>query len=186
MAEKEQKVPKEQKATKETVLFDTANEISSLWMEFRKYVRFAFSNKPVDREKEQEFLSLKSDLSRLQRILGQRLPDGFRYGSRGMSDLMGQAISLVSLRELPLADKKGIYARWHDAHIKLQHMLGILDVMAEGHQVAFETVKAKTGNLKQDIGLIKEQKKSNVKKVVVALLIIAAVGGALYWVITNS
>jgi hypothetical protein len=185
MAEKAKKKTKE--AQQRDELLRAATEVADMWMEFRKFVRSAFGNKPINRDDEQAFLGLKSNLARLQRILGQRLPEGFHFGSRGMSELMGQSISMNTLRDLPLADKKGIYSRWHDAHIKIQHLLGILDLMAEGHNVVFETVKAKTGNLKQDIGLTGGKKKKKMSKgaVFATILAVAVVVVVVYYMMNS-
>ncbi|NQU41838.1 hypothetical protein HQ520_01035 [bacterium] len=164
-------------AEKNQELIDTASRISNLWMEFRKCLRMAFTTKPVTREQEQGFLDLKSGLARLQRSLAQRMPEGFRYGSKGMHDLMGSSISIATLRELPTNDKKQLYIRWHEAHIALQHLMGILDLLAEGYPVRFEALKKKTGNLKEDIGLSGDGKqKSKKKSAVVFLIVVIALG----------
>lgn len=162
-------------------LFNAAKQTEANWLEYRKFMRRAFGRQPITQQDEQKFLDLKSNLTRLQRVLAQRLPEGFRYGSKNMHDLMAQTISLSGIREVPMADKKGLYVQWHKAHINMQHMLGILDVMAEGHEVKFETVKAKSGNLKEDIGLDTGKKKDNKKKMVTVLLLAGAAAAVYYF-----
>lgn len=133
-------------------------------------------------QEEQEFLELKSQLTRLQRLLAQRMPEGFQYGGHRMADLMGKCISISVIRDLPLQDKKGLYGLWHQVHISLQHMLGILDLIREGHKVTFETVKAKSGNIKADYAASRKgKKKKDVGGTVVKLLVVAAILGAVYY-----
>jgi hypothetical protein len=183
----ELKKEKPRKRTKQEIkndeLIETASRISALWMDFRKTIRRAFANQPTGMNDEQQFLELKSHLARLQRIMAQRLPEGFRYGAKNMSELMAQAISMSSLREMPPPDKKAIYGRWHQVHVSLQHLLGILDLLGEGCVVKFETTKARSGNIKEDIGLTGgSKKKGDTKKKVLVLLLLAAAGAAVYYV----
>jgi len=160
-------------------LFATGEKICALWIDFRKYIRKSFSDQPVTMQEEQDFLELKSQLTRLQRLLGQRMPEGSQYGAHRMSDIMSKCISISVIRDLPLQDKKGLYALWHQVHIAQQRMLGILDLIREGHQVTFETVKAKSGNIKADFAASRKSNKkkdySGVIKGIIALIVIAAV-----------
>jgi len=184
----ELKKEKPRKRTKQEIkndeLIETASKISALWMDFRKTIRRAFANQPAGMNDEQQFLELKSHLARLQRIMAQRLPEGFRYGAKNMTELMAQAISISSLREMPPPDKKAIYGRWHQVHISLQHLLGILDLLGDGYVVKFETTKARSGNIKEDIGLTDGSKKKSgaQNKVVALVLLIAAAAAAYYYV----
>jgi hypothetical protein len=167
-------------------LMETAGKIAMHWSEFRKTIRRAFANQPVGANEEQHFLELKSNLARLQRIMAQRLPEGFRYGAKGMTELMAQAISISSLREMPTPDKKAIYGRWHQVHISLQHLLGMLDLLGEGYPVKFEAAKAKSGNIKEDIGLTGDNKKSgDAKKKAILVVVLIAAAGAAVWYLTK-
>ena len=173
--------------TKNDELIETASKISALWMDFRKTIRRAFANQPTGMNDEQQFLELKSHLARLQRIMAQRLPEGFRYGARNMTELMAQAISISSLREMPPPDKKAFYGRWHQVHISLQHLLGILDLLGEGCVVKFETSKAKSGNIKEDIGLTGGSgKKGDTRKKAFLVFLLLAAAGAAAWYMTNK
>lgn len=180
---KEPKQPRKNAAQlKNEEIIGAATRVSTLWLDFRKVVRRAFSNQPSAMDEEQKFLDLKSNLARYQRILAQRLPEGFRYGGKGMTDLMGQAISIGGLREMPAQDKKGVYERWHRAHISLQHLIGILDLLQEGFPVKFESAKGKTGNIKADIGGGGKKKKAMDKKKLVIGVLLAAGAAYAAWI----
>jgi len=174
---------KKKKPTKTEELVSAAENVVSLWVEFRKCFRRAFGSHEITPQEEQHFLEIKSNLSRLQRVLAQRLPEGFKYGSKGITELMAQCVSIASLRELPVNDKKGLYLEWHKAFISLQNLRGILDMMEEGHHIAFETTQAKSGNLKQDMkggGKKKGEGMAKLGKAVVSIAVIGAVAWFLF------
>ncbi len=170
---------KRKKPTKTEELVSAASKVASLWMDFRKGFQRALGAKEITNQDEQHFLEIKSHLSRLQRILAQRLPEGFKYGSKRMTEIMGQTISISALREMPPSDRRSIYQQWHEAYIALENLQGILDVMEEGFPVKFEVAQAKSGNIKKDLAA-KEDKKSGGGVKILAVIIIAAVGYYLY------
>lgn len=158
-------------------LLEAGTQVSALWMEFRKHFRKAFTNQEIDQAEEQRFLELKSDITRLQRILAQNLPEGFDYNAARIGNVMTQAISIDTLRDMPLKDKKSLYDEWHAAYISIQNMLGVIDTMAEGHHVTFSVKKVGSGNIKQSLsGSDEEQKKSGGGKAMGIVAAIAVVG----------
>ncbi len=181
---KKKKLSEEEKLYSD--LLQAANNVISLWMEFRRYFRMAFSNQEIKPEMEQQFLDIKSNMARLQRFLGQRLPRGFHYGSQGITDMMSQSISIEALRDLPLTDKKGLYEKWHGCYMRLQNLLGILDVMHEGYEVTFEDPKSKSGNIKVDqAAASKKGKKKDNSGTIKMVVAIAAIAGAIFYIINK-
>lgn len=157
-------------------LFKTGEKICTLWLDFRKHMRKAFSDQPLGMQEEQEFLDLKSQLTKLQRILTQRLPEAAQSGgAKKMTELMSKCISINVIRDLPLQDKKGLYASWHQLHIQQQHMLGILDLLKEGLKVRFEADKKKTGAKSAGVAKPKKDVKKTVGTAIGGLLTAAVV-----------
>ena len=169
---------KEKKLTQNEELVDVAKQVASLWMDFRANFRRAFSAQEITAEEERHFLDVKSQLSRSQRILSQRLPEGFRWGSKRMTGLMQQCISIAALREMPMADKKALYEEWHGAYISLENLLGVLDVRIDGYPVSFHTANPKSGNIKEQMKKDRQGKarksQSGPAVVLLALILIAA------------
>lgn len=170
-----------QKESKWDAVLETANNLNSLWMEFRKSLRKAYSPQEIQTAEEQQFLEVKSELSRAQRSLGQTLPEGAHYSAKTISDLMGQCVSIGNIRELPPTDKKNLYDKWHECYIGIQRLVGTLEIMRQGYPVEFKVARTKTGNVKTDLRAGKEKKKSNLGKNIVAIVIFLVVGGIAYW-----
>jgi hypothetical protein len=177
---------KKKKPTKTEELVSSAENVISLWVEFRKCFRRAFGSHEITPQEEQHFLEIKSNLSRLQRVLAQRLPEGFKYGSKGITELMAQCVSIASLRELPANDKKGLYQEWHKAFISLQNLRGILDMMEEGHHITFETTQAKSGNLKKDMRGGDKKEVGAMAKYGKTVVTIAIIGAVVWFLYTKS
>lgn len=174
------------KPSKTEMLIESADQVSALWMDFRKCLQKAFSNQEVTHAEEQHFLEVKSNLSRLQRVLSQRLPDGIHYGAKRMTGIMGQAVSIAALREMPLPDKKSLYRQWHETNIAIESVRGIVDVIHEGYPVTLQSsVQVRSGNIKAELGggKAKKKKKSSTALAAVVLIVIAA---AVWWYMTNN
>ncbi len=171
------------KPTQADEILDAAEHVVGLWMEFRKFFRKAFTSDPITQAEEQTFLRIKSDMSRYQRILGQRVPAGFKYGHKRITDIMAKSISIAALREQPLQDKKNLYAQWHESYVALQNLLGVLDIMREGFPVKFETATVKkTGNVKADLASSSGKKKGGgAGKALKAIIALAVIGAAAYY-----
>jgi hypothetical protein len=172
---------KKKKPSKHDELVRMGARVADLWMEFRKHFRLAYVKRPIARAEEQMFLDIKSEMARLQRALAHNLPEGFRYGSKRITDIMAQSISISALRDLPSADKKALYQRWHEAYIALQNLLGTLDILQEGYPVRFQVAKARTGNVKADLAG-PAKKKHNVKNVLAGMVAIAIVAAFIWWI----
>jgi len=173
---------KKQKITPEQQLLDTGMNLASHWLDFRKFFRKAFSNQPIAQDEEHHFLKIKSEITRIQRILAQNLPEGLDYGVARINNVMTQAISIETLREMPANDKKSLYDEWHAAYIRIQNMLGVLDVIAQGHKVKFAVQRVKSANIKESIGAIDTNKKDGkFQKYLMKAVVLAAVGAAVWY-----
>jgi hypothetical protein len=157
-----------------------ANSVAALWMDFRKYLRKGLRNQEILPEDEQRFLEVKSELARLQRFLGQKLPEGLLYGSKNIAEVMTSSISIGTVHDLPSADKRGLYERWHECYVAIQRLLGTLDVLRDGYPAQFQIAKARSINVKESIGLVAAKKRSAKKMLGVALVIVAGAAAAYY------
>jgi len=163
----------------------SADKLVSLWMEFRKSLRRAFSNSEIPSAEEMRFLEVKSELSQTQRYLAPRLPAGLKYGGKDITELMMQSVSIYNVRELPGSDKKQLYDQWHKCYIQLQRLLGVIDVMREGHSVQFKVEKkGSSGNVKESLGMSRAKKKNTKKKVIIGVAV--AIGFAVGFYLTTQ
>jgi len=173
------------KASKYDELLAAANGVSALWMEFRKHLRKSFGAQEIQMAEEQRFLEVKSELSRLQRFLAQKLPEGLQYGSKDVSEVMMASVSIGTVRDLPAVDKKNLYQRWHDCYIGLQRLLGVLDVLRDGYPVQFHTAKVRSSNVKESIGLV-QRKKNPTKKVLTAAIVLIVIAAAAFFYMSSQ
>lgn len=173
------------KLSKQEQLVMTADKVSALWMDFRKSLQSGFLSREITPADEQHFLEIKSNLSRLQRLMSQRLPEGVHYGSKRMTQIMSQAVSIAALREMPLNDKKSLYQLWHDANIALESVRGVIDVIVDGFPVTIQaTTQVRSGNIKQEMSGSKGKKKS--KAGPIAVLVVIVVAAAAWWYYKNN
>ncbi len=175
------------KQNKTQELAEATDKVIGLWLKMRSVFRQTAEKDQPEAEEEHNFLELKSQIARLQRFIGLRLPENYKFGSSRMSDLMGQVVSLQALSDLPEPDRSSLYNEWHESYIMLQQLRGVIDVMLEGFPVTFEGVKRSSGNIKQDLQGGSGRSKKNAQQVmknlftaVVAILVIGAVGYYLY------
>jgi hypothetical protein len=172
---------KQQKPSKNEELVEVAKQVAALWMDFRNNLRKAFSSQEIAPEEDRHFLDVKSHLSRLQRVLSQRLPEGSRWGSKRMTELMQQSISIATLRDMPMQDKKTLYEQWHGAYISLENLLGVLDVILEGYPVNFQATEKKSGNIKAQMNKERQGKAKKASGSVGLVLISLVLIGIAVW-----
>jgi hypothetical protein len=165
---------KKDKPTKYRPLLEASQRVGVLWQDFRKCYAKAYSSQEITRDTEQRFLEVKSELARLLRLLSRQLPEGAQYGAKDIGELMAQCVSVGSIQDLPLNDKKALYEKWHQSHIQIKRLEGALEVMDSGFPVHFRVKKAGSGNIKGDLAGPAKKQKSNKATVVVVIIIIAA------------
>ncbi len=103
------------------------------WMRIKLAFQKAFSQGPISREHENAFLKLKSELSRANRQLSEKLPSNLSYDSAQMMELMKNATTMQSLHSLPPQERRQVLTQWHHIYILLNRSLGALEVVGDGY-----------------------------------------------------
>lgn len=94
-------------------------EIIDLWVKFNDLIREAHRDKSVTKEKEEEFLNIKTSLARKQQIL---------YSTPlNLMNILNQATTLSDLIKLQDLQMKKFYADWHGTYLSLNELLGKLE-----------------------------------------------------------
>ncbi len=109
-----------------------AEHLMELWMLTRQYFQKANTEDPITREDEQQFLEMKSDITKYQRTVTPKMPPGVSYGAERMTDLLRQSISISHLRGLPKPDRVALIITWHSVFIQLTRAVGALKFISEG------------------------------------------------------
>jgi hypothetical protein len=117
----------------ETALAEAEN-LLGLWLRTRQFFAKANTEDPITREEEQQFLEMKSEVTKVQRTVAPKIPADAGFGSEKMIELLRQSISIGHLRGLPRADRMGIMAQWHSVFIYMCRAVGALKFIAEGWQ----------------------------------------------------
>lgn len=173
--------------TPEELLLADAQRLTTLWIQFRNYFAKAVSEEPLTREDEQGFLESKSEIQKLQRGLGQRMPPGLTFGADRLADLLRHSITLGHLRALPKTDRMGLFSTWHHVFIYLSQATGALQFISEGYSYdsASRTKKAAGTNMSDLKGASAHKKAaggvSKQVKMAIAIVLIAAIGAGLYF-----
>ena len=161
-----------------------AQNLLQLWMNTKSSFAKANSEEEITREDEQSFLETKSEISRYQRTLTPKLPEGVTFGADRMQELLRQSISIGHLRNLPKVDRTNLLVQWHYVFVFLSRAVGAMQFMTEGY-VPPPRVKSKGGSniseLKKGVGGKGGEggsKAAGFFKVVIALVLI---GGAIYF-----
>lgn len=110
-----------------------AQNLIQLWLRTKQYFTKANNEEPITREEEQAFLETKSDISRLQRIMGTKIPADIGFGGQQMQELLRQSISIGHLRNLPKTDRQGLMQQWHLVFMYLSRAAGAMQFMVEGY-----------------------------------------------------
>lgn len=116
------------------------------WMRIKLAFQKAFSQGPITREHENAFLKLKSELSRLNRQLSEKLPTNLGFNSPQMMELMKNATTLQSLHALPPQERRQLLEQWHAIYILLNRSLGALEVVGDGYYPSLHRGKLLTEN----------------------------------------
>lgn len=103
------------------------------WMKLRLVLQKSFSQGPIAKEHENVFLKLKSDISRINRNLGEQLPRNLTYNSEEMMDLMKNAMTMQTLHSLPPHERTEVFDTWHRVYITMNRSLGALAMVDEGY-----------------------------------------------------
>lgn len=166
--------------------FAEAQRLTSLWIALRNFFAKAVTEDAITREDEQAFLETKSEISKLQRTLSAKMPEGIKFAADRMQDLLRQSISLQHLRALPKADRQGLLATWHYVFIWLSQATGALQYISEGYKYDPATrAKKAVGTQLSDLkGAASTAKSKGPGALANAKLwiAIALIGGALFYI----
>jgi hypothetical protein len=91
-------------------------EIIELWIKFGNIVKDAQASKSSTKEKESEFLNIKTELARKQQLLGA--------APLKIMNLLSQAVSLEDIVKMPEMQMKKFYIEWHETYLNLNELLG--------------------------------------------------------------
>jgi hypothetical protein len=122
------------------------------WMRIKLALQKAFSQGPILKEHDDAFLKLKSELSRANRQISERLPTNLGFDSPQMMEMMKNATTLQSLHSLPPQERRTILAQWHRIYVLLNRSLGALEVVGEGYHPALHRAKLLTESARSAAG----------------------------------
>lgn len=114
-------------------LYDSMKTLLGIWMRIKLAIQRSFGKDPVSTEQEQAFLKLKSDLSRLYRRVGEKLPPELGFEGDEMIEMMKNATTMANLQQLPLTEKRNIFSKWHRIYVLMTRGFGAMEVMNEGY-----------------------------------------------------
>ncbi len=99
-------------------------EMHKIWLQIRNLLVKANTHQPITAEDEKRFLEFKSEASKIQRILHNKIGERVSFGSEKIIDLLRRAVSLNQARQLPENDRREILANWHAIYILITRTLG--------------------------------------------------------------
>jgi len=160
-------------------ILEDIRKLNNLWNGFHNFLMMSFTSESITQEREHEFLDIKSQTSKYLRVLAQRIDARqFKYEPEKMTTLLRQAISVVHLRGIPLADRKNLVVLWHEVSIRLNQVMGAFGFISEGYQPKKKERKdTSIVGLKRAAGGEKKKKGvggKTVLTVVMILIIVAA------------
>ncbi len=130
-----------------------------VWMHIKLAIQKAFGKTPITRDHENAFLKLKSDLSRLYRVVSEKVPKELQFEGDDMIDLMKGVTTMAYLNALPLTEKQNILNKWHRIYVLMSRTFGSLEVMSDGYYPRLHRAL-----LKPDQGRGKGKKRGKKKK----------------------
>lgn len=116
-----------------TDLYGSVKRLLEIWMRIKLAIQRSFGKEPISAEQEQAFLKLKSDLSRLYRKVGDKLPPELGFEGDEMIEMMKNATTMANVQQLPLTEKRNIFSKWHRIYVLMTRAFGAMEVMNEGY-----------------------------------------------------
>lgn len=114
-------------------LHGSTRKLLEIWMKTKLAIQRGFGKEAISKEHETAFLNLKSDMSRLYRSIGDRLPKDLQFEGDEMMDMMKNAMTLQQLQTLPIGEKKQMFAKWHKLYVLMTRTYGALEVLNDGY-----------------------------------------------------
>ena len=154
-----------------------------LWLRTRQFFAKANAEEPITREDEQQFLEMKSEITKYQRTVTPKMPANVSFGGDRMTELLRQSISISHLRGLPKPDRMALLSTWHTVFILLTRAVGALKFIAEGYTPSQSGSKGAGGSNISDLKKA-AAKKSGEKPAWMTpkfCIILVLVGGGVYF-----
>jgi hypothetical protein len=167
-------------------ILEDIKKLYDLWVSFNSFLMKSFTNEAINQEMEQQFLDIKSMTSKYLRVLAQKIDSKqFKYEPDKMTNLLRQAISIVHLRGLPLADRKNLVLLWHEVYIHLTQVMGAFEFIAEGYQPKKKESKdTSIAALKKGAAdAQKKGKKEGSGKTVLMIVLLLIAAGAVFFIV---
>lgn len=114
-------------------LFDQNKKLLELWMQIHSVMVKALADEPLTDEQETQYLQLKGEISRIYRLVSEKLPTGLFFDGDKMMEMLKNAMTLEQLQKFPLPERQNFQRTWHLIYIKLTRALGALEVMQHGY-----------------------------------------------------
>jgi hypothetical protein len=114
-------------------LHENSKKMLELWMKIKLVLIKAFGEGEIAREHETAFLQLKSDVSRIYRLISDKLPPGLKFDGDKAMEMLKNAMTMEHLHQLPAGERQNIYKVWHAVYIRLTRTLGALETMKLGY-----------------------------------------------------
>ena len=108
-------------------------KLLEVWMRIKVAIQKAFGKGPFEKDQEQAFLNLKSDLSSMYRCVGEQLPKDLQFDGDSMIELMKNATSLQYVNTLPEGEKRILISKWHKIYTMMTRTFGALEIINEGY-----------------------------------------------------
>lgn len=165
--------------TPEEIRLAEAKQLAENWVLVRQFMQFAASNQEVTQEHEQNFLRVRTEVSKLQRSLSQKLPPGIALKSKEMSELLKRIYSLSDIRNQPDTDRAILFETWHKVRISVIDVVGAMEYIAQGYDYDPSTRSDKGGTSISSLKGGKAKDDSGKKKtviIIIGILLLAAAG----------
>lgn len=114
-------------------LQENIKTLLELWMKIKLVFVKAFGEGEITREHEAGFLQLKSEVSRIYRVVSDKLPPGLKFDGDKAMEILKNAMSMEHLQKLPAGERQNVYKGWHNIYIRLTRTLGALETMKLGY-----------------------------------------------------
>ncbi len=149
------------------------------WIVFKRHFLKAFTQDPISPEEEQEFLEVKSQISKISRVLNERLKD-LGFDGEKISNILRQCISVGQLRAMPVPDRRNLYKEWHAIYINLNRVLGATEFVGQGWVPAVIDAKTDTSiaSIKSRLAKGEKGKRKGKVGIIVAVVVLVAAAAA--------
>jgi len=114
-------------------LQEHVKKLLELWMRIKLVFNKAFGEEAITREHEATYLQLKSEISRIYRIISDKLAAGLKFDGDKMLEMLKNAMTMEHLHVQAPGERQVLYRLWHVIYIRLTRTLGALEVMQSGY-----------------------------------------------------